>query len=227
MGIANIPRYLGANSNTNKLSYWADIEYPTERLGRFQLNAGSLTMDPSINWDPWVEGLNSVGLMIGYHGNSSLGESHSTAMDVDSSGLDMGIQWVASVNGIPLIMQARKSFDSTQGWLFVCGSYLPVKPTRWLTVFLLPSISFADQSQYQAGFGVSKNQSKQYGLQEFSPHPGAQDASVEMGCDIALSAHWHMVASGAYVQLLGSAQNSPLTKVEKQIKYTFGTTYHF
>lgn len=217
MGFMRAPGWQGGNQSVGHGNLWANAEWSTGVVGRFQINGGSLTLDPSLNWDPYVEGFTSVGLMVGYHDNGLLGEGRNPQVSGSAAGLDEGIQAVVSILGAPLLLQARRALPSDQGSFFVIGSYLPVHPTKDWTIALIPTTRFMDQKE--ARF--------LYDAPTYVAHGGAEELALELALDWGFGAHWHWVASGCERWLIGDAAKTPLTLDIHPKAFTTGFSYHF
>lgn len=226
IGVSKAPGWLGDAHPVVHATGWANAEFTSRRFGRFQLNGGALTLDPSLNWDPWVKGIASFGAMIGYHGNPSIGEARNPAVPGSVAGLDGGIQAVLSLAGAPLFVQARKAFANDQGSFLVVGSYLPVPLTKDLTLAFLPSARWLDRKQsrlcFDAPAGTGPGVSAAY-----RADAGFQDVALEVVLDWQISRHLHAVNAVSQRQLTGSAGLTPLTDTRTQRAYCSGLSYHF
>jgi hypothetical protein len=224
VGFMRTPGWLGDNHEVNHGNVWANAEYTTRSWGRFQYNGGSLTTDPSANWDPWVKGIASVGLMVGYHNLTLMGEGRNSRIPGNVQGLDAGIQVVASIFGAPLFVQARKGFAQDQGTMMVVGSYLPVNPAKELTIAFIPTARRLDQKQSRLLFDSPASMGSQ---QPFVAGPGWQDLALEIVVDWAFEKQWHWVSSGCERWLRGDAARTPLTTETRGPGFATGVSYHF
>jgi hypothetical protein len=223
LGFTRTPGWLGDRGYVNHGCAWANAEYTTRSLGRFQFNGGTLTMDAGGNWDPWVQGIASFGVMVGYHGSSALGEGRSPRLAGDGGGLDAGVQAVLPVAGVPLIVQARKALDADQGWFLVLGSYLPVDLGGGSTLAFLPSTRWLDRKQ--AGFSFDTPSGAPGPA--FRAGSGFQDVALEAILDWQFSAHWHGLAMASQRWLTGPAAATPLSLSHTQRALLTGFSYHF
>ncbi|MDR3673658.1 MAG: MipA/OmpV family protein [Holophaga sp.] len=224
IGLTSTPGWLGDNRQVVHGTAWVNAEYTTQYYGRFQVNGGSLTTDPSVNWDPWVKGIASFGFMMGYHGNSAMGEGHSPQIPGTAQGLDVGVQAVVSIFGAPLFIQARKALPAEQGWITVVGSYLPIHPTKELTVAFLPTARWYDKQQSQLCFN---GPAPQDGSAPYGAESGFQDVSLEVVVDWQFTQHFHWVSTASERWLTGSAAKTPWTRSIDQTGYFSGVSYHF
>jgi outer membrane scaffolding protein for murein synthesis (MipA/OmpV family) len=223
VGLTNTPGWLGDNRAVTHGTAWANAEYTTRDYGRLQLNGGSLTMDPSVNWDPWVKDISSFGFMIGYHNNPLMGEDRSSRLPGSVAGFDVGVQAVVSVAGVPLFAQVRKSVAADQGWIMVAGSYLPIHPVKTLTVAFLPTARWLNSTQSQVCFGAPALP----GSAPYSARAGFQDVSLEVVVDWQFYQQLHWVSSVSQRWLTGSAAQTPLTASTDQTGFTSGVSIHF
>jgi outer membrane scaffolding protein for murein synthesis (MipA/OmpV family) len=223
LGATRTPGWLGDGQSVTHGTAWVNAEYTCRGCGRFQVNGGSLTVDPSLNWDPWVQGFASLGVMVGYHGNPSLGEDRNPRKAESAAGLDGGLQAVLSVAGAPLLLQVRKAFQADQGWILVAGSYLPVHLRQTLTLAFIPSTRWLDRRRSRLCFDADAAQ----GGTAYTAQEGIQDAALEAVLDWQFSGHCHFVNSASYRRLIGSAAATPLTASRVQHAYCSGVSYHF
>lgn len=227
VGLTRTPGWMGDARSVVHATGWANAEYLSKALGRFQVNGGSLTMDPTLNWDPWVEGIASFGFLVGYHDNAALGEGRNPRVSGSVSGLDGGVQAVVPVLGAPLFAQARKAFGRDQGWLLVLGSYLPIHPVKTVTVAFLPTARWLDRKQGQLSFSAPAAQDFQGGSAAYVGTAGFQDVSLEVIVDWQLDQRWHWVSSVSQRWLMGSAAQTPLVAATTQRGLSSGLSIHF
>jgi len=226
VGLSKSPGWLGDDHSVVHATGWVNAEYTSMAFGRLQLNGGSLTMDPSINWDPWVKGVASFGVMVGYHDNPSIGEGRNPGVPGSVAGLDGGVQAVLSMAGAPLFVQARKAFAAEQGSILVVGSYLPIHLTGNLTLAFLPTARWLDQKQSRLCFDAPAG-TRPGGSAAYLADAGFQDVALEAVVDWQISKHVHSVTSASQRQLTGSASQTPLTDTRTQRAYCFGFSYHY
>jgi len=224
LGATRTPSWLGSSHEVVHGTAWLNAEYTTRDYGRLQASTGSLTMDPSLNWDPWVKGVASFGFILGYHGNTSIGEGPSPRVSGSTHALDGGVQVVLSILGAPLFGQIRKAFSGDQGWIGVVGSYLPIHPTQDLTVAFVPTARWLDKHQSQRCFSVPEGQSD---LAPYSARSGFQDVALEVAVDWRFARQFHWVSSASRRWLTGSAAKTPLTLADTQNGCSTGVSIHF
>lgn len=224
VGATSTPGWLGDNHQVVHGTAWVNAEYTTQYYGRLQASTGSLTMDPSVNWDPWVKGIASFGFILGYHGDTSIGEGPSPQVSGSTGGLDGGIQIVVSILGAPLFGQIRKAFSGDQGWIGVVGSYLPVHPTKNLTVAFVPTARWLDKRQSQLCFDPPASQG---GPAPYSAQSGFQDVALEGVVDWQFTERFHWVTCVSHRWLAGAARRTPLTLSGNQQGYSSGVSIHF
>ena len=224
LGATSTPGWLGDNHQVVHGTAWVNAEYTTQYYGRLQASTGSLTMDPSVNWDPWVKGVASFGYILGYHGNSSIGEGPSPRISGSTAGLDGGIQIVAPIFGAPLFAQIRKAFSGEQGWIGVLGSYLPVHPAQNVTLAFVPTARWLDKRQSQLCFSAPAPEG---GQAPYSATSGFQDVALEVAVDWQFAGRFHWVSSASQRWLTGSARRTPLTLADTQRGYSSGVSIHF
>jgi outer membrane scaffolding protein for murein synthesis (MipA/OmpV family) len=205
---------------------WANAEYTSKAFGRCQLNGGSLTLDPTLNWDPWVKGIASFGFLVGYHNSPTLGEGRNPRISGTVSGLDGGVQAVVSVLGAPLFAQARKAFAADQGWILVLGSYLPIHPARTVTVAFLPTARWLDRKQGQVSFSAPPALAFPGGSAAYAGTAGFQDVALEVVVDWQLDERFHWVSSVSQRWLTGAAARTPLVATTTQRGFCSGLSIH-
>jgi outer membrane protein len=236
VGASYEPDYSGSQASSPRLLLWASGKYQTERWGKFAFDSGSLTLDPQLRWDFISTKDHGLGLLFGYRtgrsdSNPGLiadnGSSRLEGTGTVGAAEDGGLTGYVAVFGVPLFAQVRAAIGGDQGTVGVLGIYLPLELTRDFALTVLPSVTWADDKQMQAFYGVTPTQSAASGFATYSADAGWQNAALELGGDWNLVGPWHLVSGVAYQRLLGNAADSPLTQDKNQWSGLVGLSYKF
>ena len=102
------------------------------------------------------------------------------------------------------------------GWDADVGAYMPVIGNKKFFVFLGPSVTFSDGDEMQRSFGVSSAQSSRSGLAVYHAGGGLRSANLGSSASWFFRENWFLNATGGFQHLLGSAQQSPITRSQQQ-----------
>lgn len=236
VGVSYEPNYSGADASSPRLLLWASGEYKTQNWGSFALDSGSLTLDPQLRWTFGDDKNYGIGLLLGYRAGRSdsdpsliadNGSDRLRGMGSVGAAIDGGVQGWVAVFGVPVFAQLRSALGGDQGTLGVLGVYLPLELTREFTLTVLPSVTWANDKQMQALYGVTAAQSAASGFTAYSAGAGWQNAALEVDGDWKIAGPWHLVGGVAYRRLLGDAADSPLVQDKSQWSGLIGLSYRF
>ncbi|MCA3217672.1 MAG: MipA/OmpV family protein [Burkholderiales bacterium] len=236
VGVSYEPNYSGADASSPRLLLWASGEYKTQNWGSFALDSGSLTLDPQLRWTFGDDKNYGIGLLLGYRAGRSdsdpsliadNGSDRLRGMGSVGAAVDGGVQGWVAVFGVPVFAQLRSALGGDQGTLGVLGVYLPLELTREFTLTVLPSVTWANDKQMQALYGVTAAQSAASGFAAYSAGAGWQNAALEVDGDWKIAGPWHLVGGVAYQRLLGDAADSPLVQDKSQWSGFIGLSYRF
>jgi outer membrane protein len=236
-GIAYVPDYSGSSTSGPRLRIWADGKLPTEDLGTFALDSGSLTIDPEFRWDMVDKPDLGGGVLIGYRfGRNSSNPGLASASDGNarlaglaevSGTFDAGIEGHVMILGVPLFAQVRSALSGTQGTIVNIGGFLPVNPVSTVEVILLPTVTWANARQMRAFYGVTSAESATTAFTAYSPRAGWENAALEISADWSVGGGLHLIASLAYQRLLSDAAASPLVQTRNQTSALAGLAWSF
>jgi outer membrane scaffolding protein for murein synthesis (MipA/OmpV family) len=236
-GVSVMPQYSGASTARPRLRVWVDAEYRTAAFGSFEINSGSLTIDPELRWNLLDTRDVGFGPLVGYRfGRDDTNPSLTSANDGSSrlqglptvgGAVDAGVQGHLAVLGIPLFAQVRSSLTAAQGLLIEVGAYLPLPASGPFTLTILPTVTWADAKQMRAFYGVGEEASMASGFAPYDPGAGWEDAAIELAGEWRVSEPLRIVASFAYQRLLGNAAGSPLVQSKNQLSVLAGLAWSF
>jgi MipA family protein len=234
---ANEPNYSGASATSWRWVVWADGAYRTDGFGTVALDSGSLTIAPEVRWDVLDSTDTGVGPLIGYRSGRSNynpgfpsadhGSTLPPGLPTVKGAIDAGLAGHVTIFGLPLFAQVRAALGGPQGGLVNMGAYMPFEPTPDLEVTVLPTVTWANARQMNAFYGVSAATSMASGLTSFDPGGGWENAAIEFGVDWRVSGEWHIIASAAYLRLLGNAVHSPIVQTPNQPSALLGIARQF
>lgn len=121
----------------------------------------------------------------------------------------------------------RRAIGGHDGYIGDFGIYGPVPFSDNFTVFMGPTLSFADSRYLQAYFGVTPRQAARSSFRPFSPEGGLKSAGWGMTAIYRLSEHWWFAADGTVNRLLGDASRSPLVESRTEFAADIDVVYQF
>ncbi|KPC49623.1 MipA/OmpV family protein [Amantichitinum ursilacus] len=96
-----------------------------------------------------------------------------------------------------------------------------------LTLFAGPRLAWANSAYMQTFYGVTAQQALDSGLAAYNASAGLQEATLDVGADYRIDAHWGVGARFSFGKLHGSAADSPITEKTNQTRFGAFAAYHF
>jgi outer membrane scaffolding protein for murein synthesis (MipA/OmpV family) len=127
----------------------------------------------------------------------------------------------------PLVIRADlRKFVGGPGALADLGAYIPLPgSTQRMSVFIGPSVTWADHRRAVRSFSVSSLEAKGSGYRAFDAQAGTQAAGIGLSVSRVLTSRWLLNLDAAVNRLYGSAAASPQTQERVQHVETFSITY--
>jgi outer membrane protein len=92
---------------------------------------------------------------------------------------------------------------------------------------VLPTMTWANARQMRAFYGITSAESAASGFAPYSPSAAWENAALEISADWNAGGGMHLLASLAYLRLLGSAGNSPIVQTRNQASALAGLAWSF
>lgn len=132
---------------------------------------------------------------------------------------------------LPVVFQAdlRRAIGGHNGVIGDVAAYAPVVGNEDLTVFVGPSVTFANDRYMESYFGVSTAQAQgsRAGLPFYRAGGGIKDATLGATAIYRFTEHWLVDANVTYERLLGSATSSPIVQDPNQLGLNVTLDYAF
>ncbi|WP_428423105.1 MipA/OmpV family protein [Methylibium sp.] len=236
-GVARLPDYSGSGTSSARARIWVDADYRTERFGTVSLDSGSLTLPPALRWAFIDDQRAGMSVLLGYRsgrgssrpsfGSTADGSERLQGLPDVPGAVDAGVEGHVAVFGVPVFAQLRSALRGPQGSTLNVGIYAPLQLTTDVELTLLPTLTWNNARQARAFYGVEAAGAAASGYAEFRPGASWQNAAVEIALDWRLASHWHLLASVAWLRLMGDAARSPLVQEKQQNTALVGLAWKY
>ncbi|RDJ97207.1 MipA/OmpV family protein [Paraburkholderia lacunae] len=130
----------------------------------------------------------------------------------------------------PLVLRAdiRHTFGGAGGWVGDLGAYMPMPGSSERFVwFAGPSVTFADAHYMNSFFGVNAEQAAHSRYPQYHASAGVKSVGFGVGATWIFHKHWMLSADAAFQQLVGSAEQSPVTQRAGSGVLALSVNYNF
>ncbi len=229
------PTYVGSNRTVTRPRIFGDIVYRTREGGTVSLVSGSLTIAPTIQFNPVDTRPTGWGMLVGYReGRTGRGSRSPFSYSGDERlgrlpdvrGMaEVGMQAHVTVVHVPVFAIIRSAVTSAESAATV-GAYIGGPDGADVQVTVLPTITWSDRRQRNLSYGVSPEASSASGLPSYRLAGGWDNAALELMGDWHVAGAWHVVVSTALQRLLAASTRSPLVSRASQPSVAAGLMWH-
>jgi outer membrane scaffolding protein for murein synthesis (MipA/OmpV family) len=125
-------------------------------------------------------------------------------------------------------IDVRKQFGASFGYIGDVGAYMPMPgSSQKFAWFLGPSVTFADARYMNTYFGISHNQAASTRYPFYKAHGGFKSAGIGVSANYFATQHVILNLDAAYLRLLGSAADSPITQTKDEEVVSLAVIYKF
>jgi MipA family protein len=124
-------------------------------------------------------------------------------------------------------VDARTGFGGHGGWIGDASVYMPVVGNKKFFIFAGASLTLADDNYMRHEYGITPQESMSSGLPVYTPGGGLNSAGVGANATWIFADHWFFDVVGAATDLLGPANESPLTTGRWQYAVSLNVAYDF
>jgi outer membrane scaffolding protein for murein synthesis (MipA/OmpV family) len=132
--------------------------------------------------------------------------------------------------GVPLVVRVdvRRAIGGTNGVIGDVGAYVPLPgSSRQFVWFAGPTLTLADATYMNRTFGIGEAQAARSGDARYKASAGLKSAGFGVSANWFVTSHWILNTSAAFMQLLDSAANSPITRAASEGVVSLSVAYRF
>jgi len=227
VGAVNQPKYPGSSENMTRALPFIAVEYGRVFLG----GAPGAGIPAGLGAYLYRDSRWTLGVGLGQDLTKPRKEADSTRLhglgDIDSTPLGAIFasgRWPWFAIRASVISDVGGKDEGTRASLDLEAKY---HLSSNITLAAGPGATWADRRYQQTFFGVSKNQSLNSGLEEYTAESGINNLRFSLSMDLRLNRQWNLGTRFTMTALNGKAERSPITERKRTSTLAVFGMYRF